>query len=104
MYLNHINFLLSNNCQQVSFVLNFVLQSKALIRLQSAIDPETQRRCLTCYLLPQQRMDPVDSYGADADNQSFHPSLWEEQRQQRVQIQFQDNEPHEANHVRLIFI
>lgn len=73
------------------------LQSKALIRLQSAKDPDTQRRCLTCYLLPQQRMDPIEAYGDD--NQSFHPSLWEEQRQQRSQIQFQDTGQKDAVNV-----
>lgn len=39
-------------------------------------------------MLPQQRMDPLESYGDD--NQSFHPSLWEETRQERQQIHFED--------------
>ena len=67
-------------------------QSKALIRLQSALDPQTRRKCLTCYLLPQRRMAPVEDYGDEgSDSQSFHASVWEETRQQRQTIQFADS-------------
>jgi len=41
-------------------------------------------------------MDPVESYGQDGDNQSFHPSLWEEIREKKTQIQFQDGGDHEV--------
>ncbi|XP_066299533.1 leucine-rich repeat-containing protein 7-like isoform X3 [Branchiostoma lanceolatum] len=75
-------------------------QSKPLIPLQSEYNSSVQGRVLTCYLLPQQQGQEDDLYMSDKD--SFHPSLWEEERQLRQTIQFDvvespDREPVESS-------
>ncbi|XP_078656877.1 uncharacterized protein LOC144903004 isoform X4 [Branchiostoma floridae x Branchiostoma belcheri] len=75
-------------------------QSKPLIPLQSEYNASVQGRVLTCYLLPQQQGQDDDLYMSDKD--SFHPSLWEEERQLRQTIQFDvvespDREPVESS-------
>ncbi|KAK2492627.1 hypothetical protein MC885_008457, partial [Smutsia gigantea] len=58
-------------------------QSKPLIPLQKETDTETQKMVLTNYMFPQQpRTEDVMFI---SDNESFNPSLWEEQRKQRAQ-------------------
>ncbi|XP_064413970.1 erbin isoform X1 [Latimeria chalumnae] len=65
-------------------------QSKPLIPLQKEVDPETQKTVLTNYMFPQQpRAEDVLSV---SDNESFNPSLWEEQRKQRAQVAFECDE------------
>uniref|UniRef100_A0A8C7RS80 Leucine-rich repeat-containing protein 7 n=1 Tax=Oncorhynchus mykiss TaxID=8022 RepID=A0A8C7RS80_ONCMY len=60
-------------------------QSKALIPLQTEAHPETKQRVLTNYMFPQQPRHDED-YQSDSD--SFNPTLWEEQRQQRMTVRF----------------
>ncbi|MGH0136733.1 UNVERIFIED_CONTAM: hypothetical protein FKN15_076830 [Acipenser sinensis] len=71
-------------------------QSKALIPLQSEAHPETKLRVLTNYMFPQQPRNEED-YQSDSD--SFNPTLWEEQRQQRVTVafDFEDKKEEEEN-------
>ncbi|XP_054842083.1 erbin isoform X2 [Eublepharis macularius] len=65
-------------------------QSKPLIPLQKETDPETQKTVLTNYMFPQQpRSEDVMFI---SDNESFNPSLWEEQRKQRAQVAFECDE------------
>ncbi|KAL8203801.1 UNVERIFIED_CONTAM: hypothetical protein K2H54_061311, partial [Gekko kuhli] len=65
-------------------------QSKPLIPLQKEADPETQKTVLTNYMFPQQpRSEDVMFI---SDNESFNPSLWEEQRKQRAQVAFECDE------------
>ncbi|KAM6230087.1 erbin isoform 4-T8 [Porphyrio hochstetteri] len=65
-------------------------QSKALIPLQKEVDPDTQKTVLTNYMFPQQpRTEDVMFI---SDNESFNPSLWEEQRKQRAQVAFECDE------------
>uniref|UniRef100_A0A7N4PPE0 Erbb2 interacting protein n=1 Tax=Sarcophilus harrisii TaxID=9305 RepID=A0A7N4PPE0_SARHA len=65
-------------------------QSKPLIPLQKETDPETQKMVLTNYMFPQQpRTEDVMFI---SDNESFNPSLWEEQRKQRAQVAFECDE------------
>ncbi|NXN24846.1 ERBIN protein, partial [Nycticryphes semicollaris] len=65
-------------------------QSKPLIPLQKEVDPDTQKTVLTNYMFPQQpRTDDVMFM---SDNESFNPSLWEEQRKQRAQVAFECDE------------
>ncbi|XP_078252835.1 erbin isoform X3 [Rhinoraja longicauda] len=65
-------------------------QSKPLIPLQKEVDPETQKQVLTNYMFPQQpRTEDVLFI---SDNESFNPSLWEEQRKQRAQVAFECDE------------
>ncbi|XP_020639353.2 erbin isoform X2 [Pogona vitticeps] len=65
-------------------------QSKPLIPLQKEVDPETQKTVLTNYMFPQQpRSEDVMFV---SDNESFNPSLWEEQRKQRAQVAFECDE------------
>ncbi|XP_060136244.1 erbin isoform X1 [Zootoca vivipara] len=65
-------------------------QSKPLIPLQKEVDPETQKTVLTNYMFPQQpRSEEVMFI---SDNESFNPSLWEEQRKQRAQVAFECDE------------
>ncbi|XP_044878207.1 erbin isoform X2 [Mauremys mutica] len=65
-------------------------QSKPLIPLQKEVDPETQKTVLTNYMFPQQpRSEDVLFI---SDNESFNPSLWEEQRKQRAQVAFECDE------------
>ncbi|NXE36346.1 ERBIN protein, partial [Ptilorrhoa leucosticta] len=62
-------------------------QSKPLIPLQKEADPDTQKTVLTNYMFPQQpRTEEVMFI---SDNESFNPSLWEEQRKQRAQVAFE---------------
>ncbi|KAM6033494.1 erbin isoform 3-T9 [Chlamydotis macqueenii] len=65
-------------------------QSKPLIPLQKEADPDTQKTVLTNYMFPQQpRTEDVMFI---SDNESFNPSLWEEQRRQRAQVAFECDE------------
>ncbi|XP_010291775.1 PREDICTED: protein LAP2 isoform X2 [Phaethon lepturus] len=65
-------------------------QSKPLIPLQKEADPDTQKMVLTNYMFPQQpRTEDVMFI---SDNESFNPSLWEEQRKQRAQVAFECDE------------
>lgn len=65
-------------------------QSKPLIPLQKETDSETQKMVLTNYMFPQQpRTEDVLFI---SDNESFNPSLWEEQRKQRAQVAFECDE------------
>ncbi|KAF4024327.1 hypothetical protein G4228_016432 [Cervus hanglu yarkandensis] len=65
-------------------------QSKPLIPLQKETDSETQNMALTNYMFPQQpRTEDVMFI---SDNESFNPSLWEEQRKQRAQVAFECDE------------
>ncbi|NXU50630.1 ERBIN protein, partial [Turnix velox] len=65
-------------------------QSKPLIPLQKEIDPDTKKTVLTNYMFPQQpRTEDVMFI---SDNESFNPSLWEEQRKQRAQVAFECDE------------
>ncbi|XP_006899445.1 PREDICTED: protein LAP2-like [Elephantulus edwardii] len=65
-------------------------QSKPLIPLQKETDSETQKMVLTNYMFPQQpRTEDVTFI---SDNESFNPSLWEEQRKQRAQVAFECDE------------
>uniref|UniRef100_A0A8C9R9Y2 Erbin n=1 Tax=Scleropages formosus TaxID=113540 RepID=A0A8C9R9Y2_SCLFO len=66
-------------------------QSKPLIPLQKEEDPETHKTVLTNYMFPQQTRTPED-YTHNSDNESFNPSLWEEQRKQRAQVAFECDE------------
>ncbi|XP_061118467.1 erbin isoform X2 [Conger conger] len=65
-------------------------QSKPLIPLQKEEDPETHKTVLTNYMFPQQTR--TDEYIPNSDNESFNPSLWEEQRKQRAQVAFECDE------------
>ncbi|XP_062308267.1 leucine-rich repeat-containing protein 7 isoform X2 [Osmerus eperlanus] len=67
-------------------------QSKALIPLQTEAHPETKQRVLTNYMFPQQPRHDED-YQSDTD--SFNPTLWEEQRQQRMTVAFEFEEKKE---------
>ncbi|XP_069819102.1 erbin isoform X2 [Dendropsophus ebraccatus] len=62
-------------------------QSKPLIPLQKESDPDTQKTVLTNYMFPQQPR--TDDIIFSSDNESFNPSLWEEQRKQRAQVAFE---------------
>ncbi|KAL4617597.1 erbin isoform X2 [Arapaima gigas] len=66
-------------------------QSKPLIPLQKEEDPEMHKTVLTNYMFPQQARTPED-YMHNSDNESFNPSLWEEQRKQRAQVAFECDE------------
>uniref|UniRef100_A0A3P9H882 Leucine rich repeat containing 7 n=1 Tax=Oryzias latipes TaxID=8090 RepID=A0A3P9H882_ORYLA len=72
------------------------LQSKALIPLQTEAHPETKQKVLTNYMFPQQPRHDED-YQSDSD--SFNPTLWEEQRQQRMTVafDFEDKKEEEDN-------
>ncbi|XP_035593348.1 leucine-rich repeat-containing protein 7-like isoform X9 [Oncorhynchus keta] len=67
-------------------------QSKALIPLQTEAHPESKQRVLTNYMFPQQPRHDED-YQSDSD--SFNPTLWEEQRQQRMTVAFEFEEKKE---------
>ncbi|XP_059839586.1 leucine-rich repeat-containing protein 7 isoform X3 [Hypanus sabinus] len=67
-------------------------QSKALIPLQTESNPETKQRVLTNYMFPQQ---PRNDEDFPSDSDSFNPTLWEEQRQQRMQVAFEFEEKKE---------
>ncbi|XP_062834232.1 leucine-rich repeat-containing protein 7 isoform X5 [Anolis carolinensis] len=64
-------------------------QSKALIPLQTEAHPETKQRVLTNYMFPQQ---PRGDEDFQSDSDSFNPTLWEEQRQQRMTVAFEFEE------------
>ncbi|XP_064624560.1 erbin-like isoform X2 [Lineus longissimus] len=72
-------------------------QAQPLIPLQTEVDRDTGKRTLTCYLLPQQSMDHEVEPVSDGD--SFHPSMWDEERSRRMQIQFEGVED-EGKHPR----
>ncbi|XP_066567649.1 erbin isoform X2 [Amia ocellicauda] len=65
-------------------------QSKPLIPLQKEEDPELHKTVLTNYMFPQQPRS--EDYIPNSDNESFNPSLWEEQRKQRAQVAFECDE------------
>ncbi|XP_049651290.1 erbin isoform X6 [Accipiter gentilis] len=65
-------------------------QSKPLIPLQKEADPDTQKTVLTNYMFPQQAR--TEDVMFISDNESFNPSLWEEQRKQRAQVAFECDE------------
>nr|XP_025873858.1 leucine-rich repeat-containing protein 7 isoform X7 [Vulpes vulpes] len=67
-------------------------QSKALIPLQTEAHPETKQRVLTNYMFPQQ---PRGDEDFQSDSDSFNPTLWEEQRQQRMTVAFEFEEKKE---------
>ncbi|NXU78397.1 ERBIN protein, partial [Oreotrochilus melanogaster] len=80
-------------------------QSKPLIPLQKEADPDTQKTVLTNYMFPQQPRTEDDLLFffflffsffflcvPISDNESFNPSLWEEQRKQRAQVAFECDE------------
>ncbi|KGL85494.1 Leucine-rich repeat-containing protein 7, partial [Tinamus guttatus] len=67
-------------------------QSKALIPLQTEAHPETKQRVLTNYMFPQQ---PRSDEDFPSDSDSFNPTLWEEQRQQRMTVAFEFEEKKE---------
>ncbi|XP_057697503.1 leucine-rich repeat-containing protein 7 isoform X1 [Corythoichthys intestinalis] len=71
-------------------------QSKALIPLQTEAHPDTKQKVLTNYMFPQQPRHDED-YQSDSD--SFNPTLWEEQRQQRMTVafDFEDKKEEEDN-------
>ncbi|KAK3089436.1 hypothetical protein FSP39_003580 [Pinctada imbricata] len=64
-------------------------QTRPLVPLQSDHDQDTGRKILTCYLLPQepQQDSGEDNMGGDTD--SFHASIWDEERSRRQQIHFE---------------
>ncbi|MEE6494819.1 hypothetical protein FKM82_001874 [Ascaphus truei] len=64
-------------------------QSKALIPLQTEAHPDTKQRVLTNYMFPQQ---PRGDEDFQSDSDSFNPTLWEEQRQQRMTVAFEFEE------------
>ncbi|XP_010071890.1 PREDICTED: leucine-rich repeat-containing protein 7, partial [Pterocles gutturalis] len=70
--------------------------SKALIPLQTEAHPETKQRVLTNYMFPQQ---PRGDEDFQSDSDSFNPTLWEEQRQQRMTVafEFEDKKEEEEN-------
>ncbi|XP_007523553.2 erbin isoform X1 [Erinaceus europaeus] len=65
-------------------------QSKPLIPLQKETDSEIQKMVLTNYMFPQQPR--TEDVMFSSDNESFNPSLWEEQRKQRAQVAFECDE------------
>ncbi|XP_053303981.1 erbin [Spea bombifrons] len=65
-------------------------QSKPLIPLQKETDQDTQKIVLTNYMFPQQPR--TEEVIFSSDNESFNPSLWEEQRKQRAQVAFECDE------------
>ncbi|KAG8456551.1 hypothetical protein GDO86_002363 [Hymenochirus boettgeri] len=65
-------------------------QSKPLIPLQKEIDQDLQKTVLTNYMFPQQPR--TEEVIFSSDNESFNPSLWEEQRKQRAQVAFECDE------------
>ncbi|XP_041446288.1 leucine-rich repeat-containing protein 7 isoform X3 [Xenopus laevis] len=67
-------------------------QSKALIPLQTEAHPDTKQRVLTNYMFPQQ---PRGDEDFPSDSDSFNPTLWEEQRQQRMTVAFDFEEKKE---------
>ncbi|XP_072275563.1 leucine-rich repeat-containing protein 7 isoform X4 [Pyxicephalus adspersus] len=71
-------------------------QSKALIPLQTEAHPDTKQRVLTNYMFPQQ---PRGDEDFQSDSDSFNPTLWEEQRQQRMTVafEFEDKKEEEEN-------
>nr|KAG5714135.1 hypothetical protein BaRGS_020463 [Batillaria attramentaria] len=77
-------------------------QTRPLIPLQSEYEPDTGRKILTCYLLPQGQHSDNDEHGGDGDTDSFHPSIWDEERLRRQQIHFNfaDDDEEEGHLVR----
>ncbi|XP_005111171.2 uncharacterized protein LOC101857072 [Aplysia californica] len=63
-------------------------QTRPLIPLQSEYEADTGRKILTCYLLPQGEMKANDERDPAGDNESFHASMWDEERLRRQQIHF----------------
>ncbi|XP_030852809.1 uncharacterized protein LOC589701 isoform X2 [Strongylocentrotus purpuratus] len=71
-------------------------QSKPLIPLQSEFVDHIGTRVLTCFMFPQQPQDyEEDSYLSDGE--SFHQSVWEQERAKRSKIVF-DVEESESEH------
>ncbi|XP_071799629.1 uncharacterized protein [Asterias amurensis] len=66
-------------------------QGKPLIPLQSEMKEDLGKRVLTCFLFPQQHREPGDDvYLSDGD--SFHASVWDDQRLNSRQIAFDVSE------------
>ncbi|XP_048764128.2 uncharacterized protein LOC125672077 isoform X4 [Ostrea edulis] len=64
-------------------------QTCPLIPLQSDHDPDNGRKFLTCYLLPQLGdVDGPNDSGQGGDTDSFHASMWDEERSRRQIIHF----------------
>ncbi|XP_053557317.1 erbin [Bombina bombina] len=72
-------------------------QSKPLIPLQKETDKDTQKTVLTNYMFPQQPR--TEDVIFSSDNESFNPSLWEEQRKQRAQVAFECDEDKDEREV-----
>ncbi|XP_071490332.1 uncharacterized protein [Diadema antillarum] len=76
-------------------------QSKPLIPLQSEVVDQFGTRVLTCFLFPQQPQDyDEDSYLSEGE--SFHQSVWEQERTKRQRIAFDvaESEREHANTAR----
>ncbi|XP_071837943.1 uncharacterized protein [Apostichopus japonicus] len=67
-------------------------QSKPLIQLQSEIREESGKRVLTCFLLPQLPPDDMEYDDDGSDSESFHMSVWSQQRRQKMVIAFDVSE------------
>jgi len=63
-------------------------QTRPLIPLQSEYEADTGRKILTCYLLPQGELRANDERDLNGDSESFHASMWDEERLRRQQIHF----------------
>ncbi|KAK3596963.1 hypothetical protein CHS0354_033621 [Potamilus streckersoni] len=70
-------------------------QTRPLIPLQSEYDHDTGRKILTCYLLPQG--PPLDTGEVNGDTDSFHASMWEEERRHRQTIHFEFGDESDAD-------
>ncbi|XP_052255764.1 leucine-rich repeat-containing protein 7-like isoform X2 [Dreissena polymorpha] len=73
-------------CKQLQALWLSENQTRPLVPLQSEHEPDTGRKILTCYLLPQR---PAQDSGEGGDTDSFHASMWDEERRNRQQIHFE---------------
>ncbi|XP_021372189.1 erbin-like isoform X3 [Mizuhopecten yessoensis] len=67
-------------------------QTRPIVPFQSEIEQETGRKILTCYLLPQCPSEDLGDPNGGGDTDSFHASIWDEEREQRQQIHFEFTE------------
>ncbi|XP_069126655.1 erbin-like isoform X4 [Argopecten irradians] len=67
-------------------------QTRPIVPFQSEIEPETGRKILTCYLLPQCPSEESGDINGGGDTDSFHASIWDEERERRQQIHFEFTE------------
>ncbi|XP_033738235.1 uncharacterized protein LOC117325849 isoform X2 [Pecten maximus] len=67
-------------------------QTRPIVPFQSEIEPETGRKILTCYLLPQCPSEDAGDINGGGDTDSFHASIWDEERERRQQIHFEFTE------------